>query len=143
MYLEGAADAEDAVVGVLGRETLEGELDYVVLLGEDIIGPAEQAASAHRSNSGRAQLALCRGCRAGGLAGGAWVPQTELPVASGVAVPLGERLDPALQPRALEDEGSEGRRRHGVWHGSIPVRVRVLRAVAAVQWGCGLQSSGL
>lgn len=38
-YLEGAADAEDAVVGLLGRQTLEGELDYVVLLGEDVIGP--------------------------------------------------------------------------------------------------------
>jgi hypothetical protein len=44
--------------------------------------------------------------------GGA-VPQTELPVAGGVAVPVGERLHPALQPRALHDVGGERRGRHG------------------------------
>jgi hypothetical protein len=40
------------------------------------------------------------------------VPQTELPVAGGVAVPVGERLHPALQPRALHDVGGERRGRH-------------------------------
>jgi hypothetical protein len=44
--------------------------------------------------------------------GGA-VPQTELPVAGGVAVPVGERLHPALQPRPLHDVGGERRGRHG------------------------------
>lgn len=112
-YLEGAADAEDTVVGLLGRQALEGELDYVVLLGENVIGPTEQAASAHRSNSEKAASNWAAVSRADWRAGRACVPQTELPVASGVAVPLGERRHPALQPRALEDEGCERRRRHG------------------------------
>lgn len=32
-YLESTADAEYAVVGLLGRQALEGELDNVVLFG--------------------------------------------------------------------------------------------------------------
>ncbi|KAF2127359.1 mitochondrial carrier [Dothidotthia symphoricarpi CBS 119687] len=41
------------------------------------------------------------------------VPQAELPVAGGIAVPVGERLDPALEPRALQDVGGERGGRHG------------------------------
>ena len=37
--LECSADAEDTVVGLLGRETLEGLLDDVVLLGDQVISP--------------------------------------------------------------------------------------------------------
>lgn len=37
-YLEGPADTEDAVVGLLGGETLDGSLDGVVLLGDQVIG---------------------------------------------------------------------------------------------------------
>src|SRR4051812_1599768 len=37
--LESAAHAEDTVVGLLGRETLEGEEDDLGLLGDEIIGP--------------------------------------------------------------------------------------------------------
>jgi hypothetical protein len=76
-YLEGAAQAENTVVGLLGSETLEGVLDDVVLLGQEVVGA-----------------------------------QTELPVASGVAVPVGQRLDPALEPRALHDQGGERGRGH-------------------------------
>jgi hypothetical protein len=76
-YLECAAQTEDTVVGVLGTEALEGVLDDVVLLGQEVVGA-----------------------------------QTELPVAGGVAVPVGQRLDPALQPRALHDHGGERGRRH-------------------------------
>lgn len=45
MYLEGAAQAENTVVGLLGLEALEGGVDNVVLLGEQIIGPVRQSVS--------------------------------------------------------------------------------------------------
>lgn len=38
-YLEGPAQTEDAVVGLLGRKTLDGLLDDVVFLGDQVIGP--------------------------------------------------------------------------------------------------------
>lgn len=37
--LDGAADAEDAVVALLGRETLEGEADLFPLLLEEVVVP--------------------------------------------------------------------------------------------------------
>jgi hypothetical protein len=37
-YLERPAKAEDAIVGLFGRQALEGELDDVVLLGNQVIG---------------------------------------------------------------------------------------------------------
>jgi len=46
-YLHGTAQAEDAVVGLLWREALEGGLDDVVLFGENVIGPVRQSALAH------------------------------------------------------------------------------------------------
>ena len=46
-YLESTAQAEDTVVGFLGRQTLEGELDGVVLLGDQVIGSAEEQTSVH------------------------------------------------------------------------------------------------
>jgi hypothetical protein len=48
-YLEGPTQTEDTVVGLLGSETLEGGLDSVVLLGEQVIGPVQQLPSAHHS----------------------------------------------------------------------------------------------
>lgn len=131
MYLESAADAEDAVVGLLGRQALEGVLDGDVLLGQDVIGPVGHSGSAHGSEATR------EGSRANWAVGEASVPQAELPVASGVAVPLGERLHPLGQPRALEDVGGEGRRRHG-FGGAIRGRWEVQLGVAvgrcAVWW---------
>ena len=44
---------------------------------------------------------------------GRCIPQSELPVAGGVAVPVGQWLHPALEPRALADEGGERWHRHG------------------------------
>lgn len=35
--LEGSAETEDTIVGLLGRETLDGSLDDVVLLGDQVI----------------------------------------------------------------------------------------------------------
>lgn len=43
MYLESSAQTEDTVIGLLGSETLEGVLDGVVLLGEQIIGPVHHS----------------------------------------------------------------------------------------------------
>ena len=49
------------------------------------------------------------------------IPQTQLPVARVVKVPFGERLHPALQPRALHDLRCEGRDRHDGRRGSRSV----------------------
>lgn len=40
------------------------------------------------------------------------VPQAELSVAGGIGVPVGQRLHPPLQPRALDDEVGDGGLRH-------------------------------
>lgn len=45
VYLESAAQAEDAVVGLLGVEALEGGVHNVVLLGEQVVGPVRQSVS--------------------------------------------------------------------------------------------------
>lgn len=37
--LESSADTEDAVVGLLGRKTLDGSLDGVVLFGDQVVEP--------------------------------------------------------------------------------------------------------
>ena len=44
--LLGAADAEDAVVVLVGRQALEGELDCVALLGDEVVGPVKDFLSA-------------------------------------------------------------------------------------------------
>jgi hypothetical protein len=36
-HLESSADTEDAVVGLLGRKTLNGRLNNVTLLGNQVI----------------------------------------------------------------------------------------------------------
>lgn len=38
--LHSAAEAEDSVVALLGREALEGEGDGLVLLGDEVVGSA-------------------------------------------------------------------------------------------------------
>jgi hypothetical protein len=63
---------------------------------------------------------------------GSSVPQTELPVTGSVAVPVGERLHPALQPWALHDEGGERRGRHGCGWSAVRWCVAVLRPSIAV-----------
>lgn len=37
--LECSADTEDAVVGLLGRKTLQSSLNNVALLGDQVVGP--------------------------------------------------------------------------------------------------------
>lgn len=134
MYLHSASQAEDAVVGFLGLETLEGSLDDIVFLGNQIIGPVRQLALAHVHNmlgplilsfpSSPPKIFLeidaigCEGC----------VPQAELPVTGSVAVPVGEGLHPALEPWALVDKGGERRRRHGCGESTV---------------GCGCRRGGL
>lgn len=39
--LDGTAHPVDAVVGLLGRETLQGQEDGLALLGNQVIGPAK------------------------------------------------------------------------------------------------------
>lgn len=120
MYLESAAQTEDTVVGLLGSETLEGGVDNVVLLGEQVIGPVRQSVSSGPCASHKPHFAIqcirpspniplqssssnCSGCS---------VPQAELPVAGGVGVPVGEGLHPALEPWALHNGGGERWRGH-------------------------------
>lgn len=43
--LECAADAEDAVVGLLGRQTLDSLLDGLALLGDQVIEPRKGSAT--------------------------------------------------------------------------------------------------
>jgi hypothetical protein len=46
MYLHGAAQTEDAVVGFLGLQTLERSRNDIVLLWEQVIGPVGKLALA-------------------------------------------------------------------------------------------------
>ena len=46
LYLESTSQTVHTVVGILRRQALEGELDYVVLLRNEIIGSAESRMSA-------------------------------------------------------------------------------------------------
>jgi hypothetical protein len=64
-------------------------------------------------------------------------PQTELPVAGGVAVPVGQRLHPLLQPRPLHDVGGERRGRHGYGCSTADPssRRRVLSSIAVLTVG--------
>jgi hypothetical protein len=113
--LEGAADAVDAIVGLLGRETLEGLDDVLVLLGDQVVGAvlAWQRSASEQRDHGRGRGAANGGPMARGGGGGraakSNAPETQLTVASGVGVPAGERLHEAAQPGPLHDEGREGR----------------------------------
>lgn len=124
MYLESAAQAEDTVVGLLGVEALESGVDDIVLLGEQVIGPVRQSVSSGPSTTEmlpfcprRIQLHPTHALNSlsklvSTVRAGCSVPQTELPVAGGVGVPVGEGLHPALEPWALHDGGGERRRGH-------------------------------
>jgi len=124
MYLEGAAQTEDTVVGLLGLEALQGGVNNVVLLREQVIGPVRQSVSSglwasqhppfchslhpmHPKYPPNIQFQPSFSDSAG-----CSVPEAELPVAGGVGVPVGEGLDPALEPWALHNGGGEGRRGH-------------------------------
>jgi hypothetical protein len=51
VYLESSPQTENAVVGLLGWQALERELDSVVLLGNQIIGSAEERRLAQRKKT--------------------------------------------------------------------------------------------
>ena len=162
-YLHSAAQAEDAVVCVLGLKALEGGLDNVVLLGEQVIGPVRQSALAIHPQRLTYAAAFAVVSTIHCTTSEGCVPQTELPVPCGIAVPVGQRLHPALEPWALVDKGSERRRRHcfearrgrvGVGGaGCRQLRVGVVQVVRSVSsskrkrlnanWGrCGRASLG-
>lgn len=110
--LDGAADTEDAVVALLVGQTLEGGLDLGALFGDEIVGTG-------RGRGGSAgKTAKCRHGRISivRVAGAGNIPETELSVARGIGVPVGERLKGAVQPGPLDDEGSQGWVGHlGCW----------------------------
>ena len=102
-YLKGAAEAEDAVVGLLGREALDGLENDVGFLWDEVIG------SVTRTVSFLAPSTTSEG-GFGGQLGREWVslPQPELSVAGGIGVPVGEGGEEALEEGALEHVGREG-----------------------------------
>ena len=70
MYLHSTAQTEDTVVSFLGPEALQGSLHHVVLLGEQVIGPASNARiSPYTSIKPRVLLYMCSGLR---VLGGAY-----------------------------------------------------------------------
>lgn len=81
--LDGTADTEDTVVGLLGRQTLDGLLDGLALLGDQVIEPiatglvtviegrrsiGEFRSDRGRANATRAPMALVGGGNAFGIA---------------------------------------------------------------------------
>lgn len=106
MYLECPAHAEDAVVGLLGCQTLHGARHDLALLGDQVVGPiilvSPPKLPLYHPASPMATACFSR----------SFVPQTELPVSGVVEVPLAERLGPAHQPGALHDVGGERGLRH-------------------------------
>lgn len=108
-YLEGAAEAEDAVVGLLGREALDGLEDDVGLFWDQVVGSVGRL-------SAFASPWLTSTVSGGGVGIGIGIsmslPQPELSVAGGIGVPVGEGGEPPLEEGALEHEGREGWLRH-------------------------------
>ena len=112
--LGGAAEAVDTLVGLLGGEALEGELDGLTLLLVQVVVPI--GVSAFRSNCvvriPDTQLACVCACvfPPGIPRKMDSLPQTQLAVAGGVGVPGGHGHEHLLQPGPLVDEGSERHR---------------------------------
>lgn len=114
-YLESTSQAVHAVVGFFRRQTLESELDNVVFFGDDVVGPADRERSAHRSEAAKHHKNPFREFPHGiDLITRVSIPQSQLPVARSVGVPVGERLHPSRQPWAGLDVRGEGGCRHGV-----------------------------
>jgi len=110
--LRRAAHAVDAVVRVLGIQTLEGLEDSLVLLGDQIIGTI---LGEKRFVLGRLLVLGLAAPSSGsiGLERGQFLPEAELAVRGSIGVPVGEGLDEFLQPRPLDDESGKVRGRHG------------------------------
>ena len=60
--LEGTADAEDTVIGLLGRKTLDGLLDVLALLGNEVVEPIGRLAGAVRRDPVCERLSKNRDC---------------------------------------------------------------------------------
>jgi hypothetical protein len=152
-YLEGPADTEDAVVGLLGGETLDGSLNGVVLLGDQVIGSVSVSHGVWkwegRIGPARSQTRTLAQCQyrimecncpvspaLSGVSGMGRLLQTQFPVAGSVGVPLGQRHHPILEPWALDDVVGKRRSRHGEREGQGRQRGGQAAARAESSSGC-------
>jgi hypothetical protein len=140
--LECTADTEDAVVGLLSRKTLDGLLDVLALLGDQVIEPIGLlvcgSIGPHRERSPKnrdpgqirhdcdriqmtchlsatiwpGQFPILVSMTRGRVVGGQELLESETSVAGGIGVPVGERSQPTLEPWALDDVTGERRGRH-------------------------------
>lgn len=101
--LGGAADAVDAVVGLLGGEAAEGLEDVGVFFGDQIIGPGER-----EEGIGLGKQFL----EVGDIM---HILETHLTVEGSIAVPAGNGLQELGEPGALGDIAGEGWGRHFGW----------------------------
>lgn len=125
--LHRPANTENTVVTLLFVQTRQSGLHGLGLLGDQVIGAVKQKRNQGAVSLGSGgghlddRIKLCKGgSRELGdkreaeaqLGGGELViddiPETQLAVACGVGVPVGEGLEGAAQPGALGDKGSEG-----------------------------------
>lgn len=115
-YLESSAETEDTVVGLLWRETLEGEKDSLGLFWDQVIGSIKRrkgqklcfCLQLFHSDNPHHSIDIPKLVVPGRL------PQAELSVTSGIGVPVGKRSHPPLQPRTLDNEVCERWLRHDV-----------------------------
>lgn len=104
-HLECSSDAENAIVGFLCRQPLERELHRLVLLRNEVVAPEQTQTISMRSLSKPWQDSMAWGVDL-------HLPQAELSVASGIAVPVCERLHPAAEPWPLDHKLGERGSRH-------------------------------
>jgi hypothetical protein len=114
VYLNSSSKTEDTVVGLLLGKTLQSKENLLGLFGDQIIGPTthKQISTALSPSRpcGRDQLTLSQWSQM--ALSSVFVPQTKLPVSSGIPVPIGDRGEHTLEPWALHNIGSKRGLRH-------------------------------